>query len=259
MLNPVMTFSGNRLVPLYDGAKLDNVALRCGQTLAYGTVLGQVTGSGTAVNDVQTVTITGTPTSGTFALQYGTQVNIPAIPYNATAAQLQLKINNAFGVGNTADTRAVVCTLGPLPGTAIAITFSGNDTAGMSHVLFTATNGLGGGATPAVTVAHTTNGMPAGGYYDAYVDGNTDGTGTARRLLEYDCTVAFNGTITWGTSDASPFGGGPSRCAPAYYHGVFKTDDLTGLDAAGVTDLGRLISGSLTVGTYGILAINGGG
>jgi hypothetical protein len=40
--------------------------------------------------------------------------------------------------------------------------------------------------------------------------------------------------------------------APAWFKGYFDTKDLTGLDAAGIVDLGRLVSGVLADGVLEI-------
>lgn len=55
---------------------------------------GQISGT----NDQQTVTITGSPTGGTFTLTYATQVTA-ALAYNATAAQVQAALWNLTAIG----------------------------------------------------------------------------------------------------------------------------------------------------------------
>lgn len=58
-------------------------------------------------------------------------------------------------------------------------------------------------------------------------------SGTATGILQYACVTDGSGNITgideWG---------GSRKEAPVYTCGVFKTADLTGLDAGAVTDLG---------------------
>ena len=76
------------------------------------TLAHTVTGSA-RVNDVQTLSLSGNPTGGTFTLSFGGQTTA-AIPFNATAAQVQaaLQALSSIGAGN------VACAGGPLPGTA---------------------------------------------------------------------------------------------------------------------------------------------
>jgi hypothetical protein len=79
----------------------------------------------------------------------------------------------------------------------------------------------------------------------AYNNGNADGTEVAKGILIYDVTTDGSGNVTLG-------GGGllaPTfKTAPYWYTGTFKTSEMTGLDAAGVADLGRLISGTAADG-----------
>src|SRR5262245_46081762 len=105
-----------RLDPLFNAsrARILNVALAANLTLARGTILGELVGT----NEVQTVTITGSPTGGTFTLTFGGQTTAP-IAYNATAVQVQaaLEALSTIGFPN------VRVTGGPGPGTAFSVTF----------------------------------------------------------------------------------------------------------------------------------------
>jgi hypothetical protein len=111
-----------------------------------------------AVNEVQTVTITGGPTGGTFTLTYGGQTTA-TIAYNATAAAVRTALGAISSVGGAGN---VAVTGGPGPTTPYVVTFKG--TLGMTDVaLMTASAAsLTGGTTPAVTVTQTTAG--AGGW-----------------------------------------------------------------------------------------------
>lgn len=113
------------------------------------------------VSEVQTVTITGSPTAGTFTLTLAGQTTAP-IQFNATAAAVASAVAALSNVG----TGNVTGTGGPLPATAVTLTFSG---ALGNIATMTATSSLTGGTTPAVTVAATTEGtaidllaLPAG-------------------------------------------------------------------------------------------------
>lgn len=114
-----------------------------------------ITTNGTGTADVQTITITGTPTGGTFPLYFGGQI-AAGLPYDATASQVQtaLQALTSIGSGN------ITCTGGPLPTTAITCTFAGTLATGQQPLMVTGSGGLTGGTSPAVSVTHTTPGLP---------------------------------------------------------------------------------------------------
>jgi hypothetical protein len=120
--------------------------------------------------DVQTVSLTGSPTGGsiTFAGFQGHHFPSQQASFNATAAQVQAAVAALpnVGVGN------VVCAGGPLPA-AVTITFSGTLAQGPQYAL-TAANSLTGGSSPAVVLAHTTVGTfpEADANYTVNVTGN---------------------------------------------------------------------------------------
>lgn len=103
-------------------------------------------------SEIQTLTITGIPTGGTFTITFAGQTTT-AIPYNAvaTAVGAALIALSNIGPGD------VVCTGGPLPGTPVVITFGGAY-AGTDVALMTTTSSLTGGTTPAATITTTTPG-----------------------------------------------------------------------------------------------------
>jgi hypothetical protein len=117
--------------------------------LAYrtGTVLSP---AGTPVNEVQTVTITGGPTGGTFVLDYNGQIT-PALPYNATTSAVQTALQNLSGIG--AGNVAVTGTAG----SSYTVTFQGS-LAASNVAQLTASNDFSGGTSPTVSVATTTGG-----------------------------------------------------------------------------------------------------
>lgn len=106
-----------------------------------------------ATADVQTVTITGTPTGGTFTLTFNGYSTAP-IPYNATAAQVQTALQALPSVG----TDNVRVTGGPGPGTPFVVTFANTLGAGPQSVM-TSTDAFTGGSSPASAIAHTTTGV----------------------------------------------------------------------------------------------------
>jgi len=109
---------------------------------------------GPGSNEVQTVTVTGTPTGGSFTLTYEGKTTA-AIAYNATGAQ----VRSALIAGTDLTANQISATTGgPLPGTAVVVTF---DT-GSNVSQMTATGSLTGGTTPAVAVTTTTAGGAGG-------------------------------------------------------------------------------------------------
>lgn len=82
------------------------------------------------------------------------------------------------------------------------------------------------------------------GTFDVYADAGAGGLDTARCILAYDCVADAAGLITIGGGEQ----GEKIAGAPAFFSGWFKCSELTGLTAAAVADLGRLINGSVTTG-----------
>ncbi len=235
------TTLNNRVVPLFPGdSKRISINIPPGTTILKGTVLGQITSAG---NAVQTISDTGTITAGTFTISgtnplTGEPFTTAAIAYNAAASAVATAVQNALGL------TTVTGGGGALPGTDVTLTYSGA-LAGRPVPLMTINNaGLTGGT---LAIANTTVGRSAG-TYAAYTDGGTNGTGTdeARLIMEYTVTSLADGRVYVGSATDSP-GEGLSAC-PAYFCGDFRTTDLTGLTAAAVADLGRLISGTVADG-----------
>jgi hypothetical protein len=105
-------------------------------------------------NEVQTVTITGGPTGGTFTLTYSGQTTA-GIAYNATAAAVKSALQALSTVGN-----GNVSVSGSAGG-PYTVTFQG-DLAGVNAAAMTASGaGLTGGTSPAVNVATSTAGGDA--------------------------------------------------------------------------------------------------
>lgn len=133
-----------------------------------------------AANDeVQTVTITGTPTGGTFTLTFNGETTA-TIAYNASAANVKTALDALNGID------AVTCGGGALPGTPVTVTFSGDAVDDMAHNLMTADGtGLTGGTTPAVAVTRTTPGNAGGDVRAAGATGDTyiGHTAEAQRLI----------------------------------------------------------------------------
>lgn len=154
--------------------------------LKSGLPLGKITASGlyapyaAATNEVQTVTITGTPTGGTYTLTWSGQTTA-AIPYNATAAQVRTALE---ALSNLAPGDVTV-TGGPHPGTAMTVTFGGTLLGDNVAEMTASGASLTGGSSPAVAIATTTAGGAAGA---------SDGTQVFAGLLFTE--TAFNAAST---------------------------------------------------------------
>lgn len=103
----------------------------------------------TALNEIQTVSITGAPTGGSFTLTFGAQTT-GAIAWNATAAQVQsaLQALSSIGAGN------VSVAGGPGPSSAWVVTFTGTLGAA-GQALMTHADSFTGGTSPAASVTRT--------------------------------------------------------------------------------------------------------
>ncbi len=159
-------------------------------------------------SEIQTVTITGTPTGGTFTLTLDGETTA-AIAYNAAASAVQTALENLSNV----DPGDVTVTGGPGPGTPYSVTFGGARV-GANVPQMTASGSFTGGTSPAVAVTTATGGGAA-----------VAGSGTAEGFL-------FNSTpMTEGGADVG---------APLHWRGVIKVSNLPanhGLDATARTQL----------------------
>lgn len=106
-----------------------------------------------AANEVQSITITGTPTGGTFQARWQGQPT-GDIAYNATAANVKSALDalSNLDVGDTAAAG------GPLPGTPVTVTFQGRYASADVPKIQIIANELTGGTNPAVNTAVTTEG-----------------------------------------------------------------------------------------------------
>ena len=144
------------------------------------------------VSSRQSLSITGNPTGGTFTLTFtrpvtGVQDTTAAIPFNATAAQVQSALESLVGVGfgNVVATGGPLPTSGaPLPTQPVSIRFQ-NALAARVIPPLTATPSLTGGTTPAIGIE--TKSYPPS-IWDhliyAYMIENTRAYEIFRRVLE---------------------------------------------------------------------------
>jgi hypothetical protein len=164
-------------------------------------------------SDVQTLTISGNPTGGTFSLVFGGQTTNP-IASTATAGQVQaaLQALSNIGPGN------VVGSGGPLPGASVTITFAGTLGFTAQPLITIGANNLTGGTTPAPTVAHTTTGTArVNAVQTLSVSGNPTG-GTFTLAFGGQTTVAIAASATAAQVQAalqalSSIGAGNVACA----------------------------------------------
>ncbi len=127
--------------------------------LKSGIPLGKLSSSGlfapynAVSNEVQTLTVTGGPTGGTFTITWNGQTTA-SIPYNATAAQVQTALE---GLSNIAPGDVVVTGNAGGPWT---LTWGGAQL-GENVAAPTTTEAFTGGTSPDITIATTTAGGAA--------------------------------------------------------------------------------------------------
>jgi hypothetical protein len=241
------TYNGRKVVPLYrpDMAIELPVNLAPSTVFGRGTVIAEIT---SAANDVQTLTVTGTPTGGSLTIQVTDPLTGALgsyiLPYNSSAGAAQTLIRAVLGAN-------ITVTGGALPGTPLVFTASGSFVGLPLAPQTILTNGLTGGTTPAGAFVHTTTGRTKG-TYGPYNDGGSGGLNVAKAILGYDCATDAGGLITFGVQSGGGYNAEAFPDAPAWFKGYFDTKDLTGLDAAGIVDLGRLVSGVLADGVLEI-------
>jgi len=107
-----------------------------------------------AVNEVQRITITGTPTGGDFTIEYDGQVTA-AILYNADIAAIKTALELLSNIDQ------VACTGGPLPGTPINIEFQTTLAAKDVELMIADGSGLTGGTSPDAAITQETQGVAA--------------------------------------------------------------------------------------------------
>src|SRR5262249_11087527 len=156
------TFNAQGLQPVYDpnNALVQHVKLQNSTSYVKGQVLGEKIGT----NSIQTITLSGAPTGGTFTLTFGAQTT-GAIAWNASAAQIQAAFEalSSTGRGTTK-----VTAYGTDVGMIIIIEFIGAMAAQAQGAITCSVASLTGG-TPAQAVAQTQAGATgAAGSFDKY-------------------------------------------------------------------------------------------
>lgn len=158
-----------------------------GEVFAKAVTAGQQMGGITL--ERQTVTITGTPTGGTFTLTWNGETTA-TIAHNATAAAVQTALEGLSQI----DPGDVIVGGGPGPGTPYTVDFTGIY-AGQNVNAMTAAHTFTGGTSPNVAVTTTTPGadavsdvplVPGGAVQgNGYLDTTWAGLGTTQQLYLY--------------------------------------------------------------------------
>jgi len=201
----VITFSGYKP----DGTSLASatpsvdVTMDVDATTTLQDVLDHLNTDDGASNEKQTITITGSPTGGSFTLDFGS--GTPAtVAWNATAAQVQTALESlsTIGVGD------VSCSGGDLPDNPVVVEFTGNLAATDVDMLTIDTSGLTGGSSPSGSVTETNKGKA--------VQGVLGGDATA--TLENGRIVITDTVAGYSKSDlAMAWSGDGTLTMPAYF------------------------------------------
>lgn len=153
------------------------------------------------ISEVQTITITGSPTGGTFTITLpfaiGGSGTTAGIAYNASAATVKSAIVAIAGGKFTTDDLDV--TGGPGPGTPWVVTFKGRY-AQQNLAIMTCASSLTGGSSPTVGASETTAGgvptsmalapMPSN-MWDVYIDSTWAALGTTQYGGAYNAKLEF--------------------------------------------------------------------
>jgi hypothetical protein len=147
------------------------------------------TTTGTAATaDVQTLSIDGSPSRGSFTVVFRGQT--APVRFNATTAQVQAALTALSSIG----ANNVVCTGGPLPGSSVTITFAGAMAPGPQPSITVGSNNLIGPADPNAN------------YVNVYLDTVSE--------LGIRPQLVVKGHLDWGVQSACPAGAGFSTALP---------------------------------------------
>lgn len=110
-------------------------------------------------DEVQTITVSGTPTGGSFKLSFR-DFETAAIAFDAAVADVEAALEALPNIGSGG---VAVTGAGALPGNAHTVTFGGNLGKQAQPLLVLADNSLTGGTSPDVAIAEGTAGVDATG------------------------------------------------------------------------------------------------
>ena len=175
--------------------------------------LGPADGIEAGANEVQTITVSGTPTGGTFIISVLGQA--VTLNFDDTSAEVQTAINAALAVLGTGHTVGVAGA--GFPGAAATVTFSGAQVSGRDiPTMSLTTNSLTGGTAPDVAFATTTPGRSGreyvaidlpGAWTSIQLGGSADGIRTYELTMQgvYDSVLAAMAAITCQNNRATAF------------------------------------------------------
>jgi hypothetical protein len=147
-------------------------------------------------NEVQTLTVTGTPTSGDIDLAFMGETF--TVPYNGTSGAVQSLINALPNI----EAGDVTVGGGALPGVALTFTFGGKYAKLDVPEIVVVANNLSGGSTPSAAITETTPGVAltslpmqpiSGSEWDIYVDDSAANLGNTKLPRCFSCS--------WNISD----------------------------------------------------------
>lgn len=214
-------------------------------------------------NEVQRLTVTGSPTGGDFKLTYtdenGVAYETAAIAYNANAAAIQSALRALAPIGSTG---VNVTGTGPFD-----VEFAGPLAAKNQRMLTLSNNGLTGGSSPSVGITEQTEGIdtvklkyPIGQLVRQKTDGTnewakqgTSGYAGPLRIVKYPVVLNNSGEWQYGASwlDGQQIS---DDSVGMYESGDFFISDLVG-DVAALIASGhlKLVQGTSSSGVVRLL------
>jgi hypothetical protein len=203
--------------------------------------------AGSGVNEIQQVTIAGTPTGGTFTLTYSGQTTA-AIARNATAATVDtaLEALSNIGAGN------VSVAGGPGPSTPWTVTFTGT-LAATNVAQMTSTSSLTGGTGGTDEVQTITiTGAPTGGTFTVTFGGQTTAA-QARTATAGTLQTALQALSSIGAGNVLVTGGpGPTTPYVVTFAGALASSDVAQMTAAHTFTGGTTPNISVSTTTPGV-------
>lgn len=188
-------------------------------------------------DETQTITVTGSPTGGTYTLTFGAQTT-STIAFDASAATVQaaLQALSSIGAGNALVTGA--------NGGPYTVEFAGTLAKAAQSLITLQTNSLTGGSSPSVTIAR----VKAGSGFTIIATGFT--------LFRCNARVVFAvaqpaGTVVRLHSGAYFAVATLAEASSADFSGKVDMDDVTVFNSSGVKSyLPTTLSGTLKLGTF---------
>ncbi len=239
------TYILSGLQPAYDAEDAITNARRIQPSLTAFPAGGVWAESTVNANAVHTLAANGA-SAGNFKLQFRGYTTTE-LAFDSTAAAVAAALNALASVG----AGGVVGTGTAVNSTGSILTWSGaafaNQPVELPTIVITVTF-----VAATLTIVSTTTGSVAGTLVP-YIDGQANGQGVAKALNQYLLSTDAAGMITFGAAATGEQFGQTRLTAPVWIRGYFRTDDIlqTGngsIDAAGIADLGKLVSGSSSNG-----------